>query len=55
MTLFGCGLMLVSLLLLIFSAWVPWLGWLILPAIGVLVMQVLRLLVKPEERKEVPP
>jgi hypothetical protein len=52
MTLLGCGLLLVSMLLLIFSAWLPWLGWLILPAIAIfLVMQALRLVVKPEERQ----
>lgn len=43
MTLVGCGLLWLSLLLLIMSVWIPALGWLILPVFGVfLVMQALR-------------
>ncbi len=46
MTLLGCGLLLVCVLFLIFSAWSPWLGWAILPLIGLfLFLQMLRLLV----------
>jgi hypothetical protein len=33
MTLIGCGMLWMVILLLILSAWQPWLGWLILPAI----------------------
>jgi predicted dehydrogenase len=43
MTLIGCSIIWVSILLLVLSRWAPWLGWLILPAIGVfLVLQVFR-------------
>jgi predicted dehydrogenase len=43
MTLFGCSLLWASLALLILSAWVPWLGWLIAPLFGLfLVLQLLR-------------
>jgi predicted dehydrogenase len=43
MTLFGCGLLWGSLLLLILSRWVPWAGWLIAPLFGLfLVMQLFR-------------
>jgi predicted dehydrogenase len=43
MTLVGCGLLWLSLLLLILSRWVPWLGWLVVPVIGVfLLLQMLR-------------
>jgi predicted dehydrogenase len=43
MTLFGCGLLWGSLILLILSRWVPWAGWLIAPLFALfLVMQVLR-------------
>ena len=43
MTLVGCSLLWISLLLLILSAWLPQLGWAILPVFGVfLVMQLLR-------------
>lgn len=42
MTLMGCGLLWTSLLLLILSILVPWLGWLILPVFGIfLIMQAL--------------
>ena len=48
MTLVGCGLIWFSLLLLIFSMWLPWLAWLILPAFSIfLAMQFLRGLVGP--------
>jgi len=50
MTLVGCGLIWLSLLLLIFSMWVPWLAWLILPAFSVfLAMQFLRGFVEKRE------
>ena len=43
MTLFGCALLWASLVLLILSAWVPWLGWLIVPLFGLfLLLQLLR-------------
>jgi predicted dehydrogenase len=43
MTLVGCGLLWSSLIFLIASAWVPMVGWLILPVFGVfLVVQLLR-------------
>lgn len=43
MTLVGCGLLWMSVMLVILSFWVPWLGWLIMPLIGVfLLMQLLR-------------
>jgi predicted dehydrogenase len=54
MTLFGCGLLWGSLLLLIMSRWVPWAGWLIAPLFGVfLCMQVLRWVVQkpPGQRR----
>lgn len=43
MTLVGCSLLWISLMLLILSVWVPWLGWFIAPVFGIfLVMQFLR-------------
>jgi hypothetical protein len=33
MTLVGCGILWSAVMLLILSAWVPWLGWVILPVI----------------------
>ncbi len=43
MTLVGCGIVWVSLVLLILSVWVPWTGWLILPVFTFfLVLQLLR-------------
>src|SRR5580704_15069933 len=43
MTLVGCGLLWLSLVLLILSAWVPKLGWVIAPVFGAfLLLQVLR-------------
>ena len=43
MTLVGCGLLWVSVLLLILSAWIPTLGWVIAPVFGVfLILQVFR-------------
>lgn len=49
MTLMGCGLLWVSLLLLIFSRWLPWLGWLIAPLFGTfLVLQILRWIIPPK-------
>lgn len=55
MTLLGCGVMLIALLLLVFSAFAPWLRWLILPAFGIfLLMQLLRLVVRPGEKQRRP-
>jgi len=60
MTLVGCSLLWLSLLLLILSAWQPWLGWLIVPLFGVfLVMQLLRWTspasaAQPEDSRDVP-
>jgi hypothetical protein len=34
MTLLGCGLLWVVLVLVILSVWVPWLGWLVLPVLA---------------------
>jgi hypothetical protein len=46
MTLVGCSLLWVSLVLLILSVWLPWLGWLILPVFGFfLLLQLLRWIV----------
>jgi hypothetical protein len=43
MTLFGCALLWASLALLILSAWVPWLGWMIAPLFGLfLALQLFR-------------
>jgi predicted dehydrogenase len=53
MTLVGCGLLWFVLVLLILSAWKPWLGWFIVPVLAVfLLLQGLRWVVrrKPEER-----
>jgi predicted dehydrogenase len=53
MTLFGCGLLWGSLVLLILSRWLPWLGWLIAPLFGVfLLLQVLRWVVRKPGRGE---
>jgi hypothetical protein len=38
MTLVGCGLLWVSLALLILSVWVPWLGWVIAPLFGLFLL-----------------
>ncbi len=54
MTLVGCGLLWVSLALLILSVWVPVLGWFILPVFGFfLAMQLLRWVV-PEKKPAAP-
>lgn len=46
MTLVGCSLMWMALVLLILSVWVPWLGWFIFPAIAVFLgLQLLRWIV----------
>jgi hypothetical protein len=58
MTLVGCGLLWLSLLLLIFSIWFPMLGWAILPIFGLfLVMQFLGWAVprKDGEQADKPP
>jgi len=48
MTMVGCGLIWLSLVLLILSAWIPWMGWLIVPVlIFFLLMQLLRWIVPP--------
>ena len=49
MTLVGCALVWGSLVLLLLSAWVPLLGWMILPFFGVfLLLQLLRWVVPPK-------
>jgi hypothetical protein len=49
MTLVGCSMLWISLMLLILSAWVPWLGWIIAPVFGIfLVLQLLRWFVPKE-------
>jgi predicted dehydrogenase len=53
MTLVGCGLLWVSLLLLILSRWLPWLGWLIAPVFGLfLLLQLLRWVVPPKQETQ---
>jgi hypothetical protein len=48
MTMVGCGLIWLTLVLLIVSAWVPWAGWLIVPVlVFFLLMQLLRWIVPP--------
>ena len=48
MTMVGCGLIWFTLVLLIVSAWVPWMGWLIVPVlVFFLLMQLLRWIVPP--------
>jgi predicted dehydrogenase len=48
MTLVGCGLLWLSLVLLILSIWVPWMGWLIGPVFALfLTLQLLRWVVPP--------
>jgi predicted dehydrogenase len=48
MTLVGCGLIWLTLVLLILSAWIPWMGWLIVPVLVLfLFMQLLRWIVPP--------
>jgi hypothetical protein len=43
MTLVGCGVLWACLLLLVFSHWVPWLGWAIAPVLIVFLgLQTLR-------------
>jgi predicted dehydrogenase len=43
MTLVGCGLIWLSLVLLVLSIWLPWMGWLILPVfVFFLLLQLLR-------------
>jgi predicted dehydrogenase len=50
MTLVGCALLWASLLILILSAWIPWLAWVILPIFGFfLVLQVLRWALPPKQ------
>src|SRR5262249_61514219 len=46
MTLVGCSLIWITVILVIFSVWVPWVAWFILPALGAfLVLQGLRWIV----------
>jgi hypothetical protein len=48
MTMVGCGLIWFTLVLLILSAWVPWVGWLIVPVlVFFLLLQFLRWIVPP--------
>ena len=43
MTLVGCSSLWMRLVLLILSAWLPWLGWIIAPVFGIfLLLQLLR-------------
>lgn len=52
MTLVGCSLIWISLLLLILSAWVPWLGWLIpIVLAGFLILQLLGWAIPDKEKK----
>jgi hypothetical protein len=53
MTLVGCAMLWIVLLLLIVSRWVPWVGWLILPLLVVFIgMQVLRWVIPSGTDKE---
>ncbi len=55
MTLVGCSMLWMSLVLLILSAWLPWLGWFIAPVFGIfLVLQLLRWAVPPKPEKGPP-
>jgi hypothetical protein len=52
MTLVGCSLIWASLILLILSIWIPWLGWFIAPVFAVfLLLQLLRWVVPPAADK----
>jgi predicted dehydrogenase len=52
MTLVGCGLIWIILILLILSRWFPWLGWVILPVLFFFLgLQILRWLVPSPEAK----
>ncbi len=56
MTLAGCSLLWLSLVLLILSVWIPWLGWLIAPVFAVfLALQFLRWVVPPGPGKKTAP
>jgi hypothetical protein len=57
MTLVGCALLWCIILVVIFSAWVPWLRWGVVPLLGVfLVLQLLRWIIPPREtNKETSP
>ncbi len=53
MTLVGCSMLWIALILLILSAWVPWLGWVIAPVFGVfLLLQFLRWLMPGDEKQK---
>jgi hypothetical protein len=55
MTMVGCGLIWFTLILLIVSAWVPWMGWLIVPVlVFFLLMQLLRWIVPPAPTSAAP-
>jgi len=55
MTLMGCGMLWISVVLLILSVWVPWLGWLIVPVFGLfLVLQAFRWVVPATPDKAEP-
>jgi predicted dehydrogenase len=55
MTLVGCGLLWMVLMLLVVSLWVPWMGWLILPVLLVFVLlQLLRWVVPASPKKPEP-
>jgi predicted dehydrogenase len=53
MTLLGCSLLWISLLLLILSRWLSWLGWLVVPLIGLFLgLQLLRWVVPAKRMPE---
>jgi hypothetical protein len=55
MTLVGCAMLWISLMLLILSVWVPWLGWVIAPVFAIfLVMQAFRWVVPSTPNAENP-
>lgn len=50
MTLMGCALLWGSLLLLILSIWIPWLGWLVVPLILLFLgFQIFRFIIPPKQ------
>ena len=50
MTLVGCGMLWAIILLVIFSRWVPWLGWVVGPMLGAfLLLQLLRWVIPSRE------
>ncbi len=56
MTLAGCGLLWIVLVLLIGSVWVPWLGWIMLPLLVIFAaLQLLRWLIPAKGKQPHPP